>query len=135
MIFLLLLLFSCSHSTVVQIPEHPAALIDQVLAIRTDGIEKLHPMACFNGVCPVQTDYDLRNDETRGELYQLQFVCHIGGLLYKIDEDRPGFHRHWCEYGLFSKKCHDSYLDIVSDYKFLVDAKTICSSQLTSEGK
>jgi hypothetical protein len=127
-LFVVLFLFAGCVSRDIY-PRH--VLIDQILVPRANHSD-LTNRACmgYEGDKCIKeevVDYDMDDDETRKRLNQLGFICKIAGKRYKVCMDKPGFCRmSYKKKNWFAKpQRYESFIPI-TDYQFLIDAKTRC---------
>lgn len=133
----LLGVFLVACTTSIRKEEHNP-LLKQILAPRV-GYKTLtnQVINCDDKkVCVVSVrEYDLNDQEVRNTLKELGFRCDIGGKIYFICANGPGFCRR--EYdiihkflGIVTKRepVFAEPIDINDRYQFLLDAKTRCQS-------
>jgi len=128
---LLMALFSCASERMLH--DRPA-LEGQELWIRDGHEGKLTNRRCIEAdkmkcVKFDMVEYDLNDSSIRTALNRLNFECEIGGNLYKIALNRPGFVQHKGEKACWlckPKKIEVDYLDSIKDFVFLVGAATRC---------
>jgi hypothetical protein len=103
-----------------------------------DGYKGLTNQIClqykFAGGCEKYdvVEYDLNDAKVRSDLISFGFVCKIAGRRFKIDPDQAGFARYEAKRAcwLFCKKKVEIVERVpVSNYKYLIDAGTVCYSE------
>lgn len=129
-ILLLILLASCAGT---HLP--PGPLSEQILTARPGKPCLSHRSYVLAGKTWVEKiiQYDLEDALVREAMFEMQFICNIGGKLYKVCLDAPGFCRVSYERNFFSKKPVLDFIPIKEKYDFLVQARTTCFSQLKRE--
>lgn len=130
----LLFLISIGCATSEQYPEN--ALYEKILTVRPGHDGCLTNRSCTeydkNNECLNYKidDYSLSDDSLRKQLNDFNFICMIGGRLFKVCIDKPGFCRHWyraCGFLGMNKCRQEEYLPI-SDYSYHLNAQTKCWS-------
>lgn len=134
MSLILLILSGCSSAQ----KDIRNPLYEQILTPRAGHANFLTNMACVEwkqpdgGECLKYevAEYDLNDNNLRKALNDFTFACNIGGRLFKICQDKPGFCRHTyaaCGF-LHMFSCKTEEYVPVEKYQYLLDAGTKCWS-------
>lgn len=140
--YLLLFLFACSSTQEVLTR---GDLKDLVLKPRTGYEDYLTNQTCAeydkktNKCVKWDTVKFLLSDRsTRERLRALKFICNVNGERFRICENSRGLCQQRIDKGgIFSKDkiVLIKYLSGLTDYQFLIDAKTWCAAQDSKEGR
>jgi len=82
--------------------------------------------------------FHLLDRPTRERLRNLKFICNVNGQRFRICENSRGLCQQYVtKGGLFKKKEVKlvKYLSGLTDYQFLIDAKTYCAAQDSKVGQ
>lgn len=132
--WLMLLFLGCATKP----PLPRSALIDQRLSARPGDRRELsntaEVLAPDGKTLTLALEYqDLTDPSVRETLFRLRFICSVGGRLFKVCPDKPGFCR--VDYkGVWPfRKQTEEYVDIVDQWDFVVAGRTTCISGLRGE--
>jgi len=72
-------------------------------------------------------EYDINDDSVRNTLIKLNFICIVGGKMYRFAEKAPGLVREEYRETFFGnrKQIYHDYIPIL-EYDFLISAGTEC---------